>query len=72
MPTRDFTEIAGAWTDAGQPVIEGALAWMTCGLHALLPMGDHTLAIGRVTGTSVADEKRPLVYWSRGYRAISP
>lgn len=70
LPTPDFTEIAGEWTRAGQPVIAGALAWMTCSLEVLLPQGDHTILIGRVNDTSVSTGKKPLLYWSRSYRGI--
>lgn len=70
LPTPDFTEIEGEWTASGQPVIAGALAWMTCTLEQLLPQGDHTIVIGRVEQTRVSEGKRPLLYWSRGYRHI--
>lgn len=71
LPTPDFTEIAGEWTPSGQPVIAGALGWLTCSLHALIPQGDHTLVIGLVNGTGGDPAKTPLVYWSRAYRAIT-
>ncbi len=71
LPTPDFTEVEGEWTDSGQPVIRGALGWMACRLHALLPQGDHTIVIGRVVGLGGELGKAPLVYWNRGYRALS-
>lgn len=70
LPTPDFTEIEGEWTASGQPVIAGALAWMTCDLEVLLPQGDHTIVIGRVGETRVAEDKTPLLYWARSYRTI--
>lgn len=70
LPTPDFTEIAGEWTPSGLPVIAGALAWLTCDLHARMAIGDHTVVIGRVTETFARDG-HPLVYWSRGYRQIA-
>lgn len=70
LPTRDFTEIEGRWTPSGQPVLAGALAWLACRTHALLPQGDHTICIGRVEDTFVDEGKEPLLYWSRGYRRI--
>jgi flavin reductase (DIM6/NTAB) family NADH-FMN oxidoreductase RutF len=69
-PTPDFTEVEGEWTPSGQPVVAHALAWMTCETHALLPHGDHTIAIGRVTRARVDEAKEPLLYWSRGYRRV--
>ncbi|MBJ3816884.1 flavin reductase family protein [Shimwellia pseudoproteus] len=32
----------------GQPVLEGALAWLTTGVHHQYDCGDHTLFVGRV------------------------
>jgi flavin reductase (DIM6/NTAB) family NADH-FMN oxidoreductase RutF len=71
LPTPDFTEIEGEWTPSGQPVIRGALAWVTCQLHAQIPQGDHTLLIGMVDGVGGESGKKPLLYWSRGYRSVS-
>jgi flavin reductase (DIM6/NTAB) family NADH-FMN oxidoreductase RutF len=71
LPTPDFTEIEGQWTPSGLPVISGSLAWLTCELHAMLPMGDHTVAVGRATGAFSDEGKEPLLYWSRGYRGLT-
>jgi flavin reductase (DIM6/NTAB) family NADH-FMN oxidoreductase RutF len=72
LPTTDFTEIEGQWTPSGLPVIANALAWVTCTLHASIPQGDHTILVGQVGDTYVAaPDRRPLVYWSRAYRALS-
>ena len=69
LPTPDFTEIEGEWTSSGQPVIRGALAWMVCELQKTFVEGDHTVVIGRVLDTHVG-QGEPLLYWSRGYRAV--
>ena len=71
LPTTDFTEIEGEWTPAGQPVIAGALAWMVCGLHAVLPEGDHSIVVGKLMLTNVASGREPLVYYNRGYRTVT-
>ncbi|MEQ1572481.1 MAG: flavin reductase family protein [Myxococcota bacterium] len=71
LPTTEFTEIAGEWTPAGQPVIAGALAWITCTTHALVRQGDHTICIGAVGDTRVDEGKAPLLYWNRAYRGIA-
>jgi 3-hydroxy-9,10-secoandrosta-1,3,5(10)-triene-9,17-dione monooxygenase reductase component len=72
LPTPHFTEIEGEWTSSGQPVIAGSLAWATCQTHALIAEGDHTIVIGKVAETFVAEGKEPLLYWARGYRSIGP
>lgn len=70
LPTPHFTEIEGEWTPSGQPVIANALGWLTCDTHALIHQGDHTIAIGRVNGTRVREDKEPLLYWFRQYRRL--
>lgn len=69
-PTTDFTEICGAWSSTGQPVVDGALAWMACKVYSLIPQGDHTIVIGEVVETQVR-EGRPLLYFDRAYRALA-
>ncbi len=47
----------------GVPVLDDALAWIACDVHELLPGGDHTIAIGAVTGVGAdADGGRPLLH----------
>ena len=72
LPTTDFTEIEGQWTPVGQPVIAGALAWMVCGLHSVLPVGDHSIVVGKLMLTGVNPGREPLLYYNRGYRTVTP
>jgi flavin reductase (DIM6/NTAB) family NADH-FMN oxidoreductase RutF len=44
----------------GCPILAEALAWVECELDQLVPVGDHTLAIGRVVGGAVSGEGEPL------------
>lgn len=69
-PTSDFVEIDGAYTQMGQPVIEGSMAWLACELHSAEEVGDHTIVIGRVVET-FAGEGDPLVYYRRAYRTVT-
>lgn len=65
---------AGDWGAGvtGAPVLETALAWLDCTIHAQIAAGSHTLYIGRVeaSATPRADAK-PLLYWNRAYRRLS-
>lgn len=72
LPTADFVEIEGQWTQSGQPVVAGALAWLACSLHRTIEEGDHTIVIGRVTEVSARQEGAPLLYWQRAYRDFDP
>lgn len=53
-------EAAGLELFSGQrieaPLIEGCLAWIECGLQDVIPIGDHTLFVGKVTRVQALDE----------------
>ena len=53
-------EAAGLQLFSGQrieaPLIEGCLAWIECGLHDVIAIGDHTLFVGRVVRVQALDE----------------
>jgi 3-hydroxy-9,10-secoandrosta-1,3,5(10)-triene-9,17-dione monooxygenase reductase component len=52
------------------PVLDDALAWVTCRLHATYPGGDHVIVVGEVTGMHRGGGE-PLV-WHRGaYRRMA-
>ena len=38
------------------PLIEGCLAWIECGLQDVIPIGDHSLFVGRVIRVQALDE----------------
>ena len=52
------------------PVIEGALANLTCNLYNEVEAGDHILFIGEVTDLKV-NEGEPLLYFGGQYRKVS-
>lgn len=48
-------------TDA--PLLQGAVAWVECDLHAIQPGGDHDVVIGRVLDLGVAtNPSAPLLF----------
>ena len=47
------------------PLLTEALAWLECRLDAeLQPPGDHSLAVGEVTGAGVRRAGSPMVLWN--------
>ena len=54
----------------GDPLITGAVATMQCRLHSTLDGGDHTIFVGQVVESHVADAW-PLLYFRGGYRRLS-
>jgi flavin reductase (DIM6/NTAB) family NADH-FMN oxidoreductase RutF len=69
-PSLGFQEIDGQYTDMGQPVVAGSMAWLACTLHKAIPAGDHTIVVGQVVET-FAGEGDPLLYYRRGYRTVT-
>jgi flavin reductase (DIM6/NTAB) family NADH-FMN oxidoreductase RutF len=53
------------------PLLPFGVARLICEHHAALDGGDHTILVGRVISTEVA-ETDPLLYWNRAYGRLSP
>jgi flavin reductase (DIM6/NTAB) family NADH-FMN oxidoreductase RutF len=45
---------------SGCPVLNAAIAWTECLVEQFVPVGDHTLVIGRVTGGQILREAEAL------------
>ncbi|WP_342430707.1 flavin reductase family protein [Neobacillus sp. FSL H8-0543] len=54
---------------AGQPVVSGALAQVTCEVSSEYVEGDHTLFIGKVTEINLEDGD-PLLFYKGRYRSL--
>ncbi len=67
---RSWREIPHFLAPGGLPVIDGALAWMECGMTQFHEAGDHDIVVGEVeaAGTGPGD---PLVLWDREYWSLS-
>lgn len=53
------------------PVLSGALANLECVLVNHFDAGDHTIFVGQIEKSSVADDaNEPLVYFHGGYREL--
>lgn len=64
----------GRWgrAETGAPILENALAWLDCRIHARYPAGSHDLYVGEVVASAVPDpEAPPLVHWNREYRQLA-
>jgi flavin reductase (DIM6/NTAB) family NADH-FMN oxidoreductase RutF len=51
----------------GPPLLEGALAWLRCGVTDERTTGDHTLFVGQVLEAEAGAAERALVYLDRRY-----
>lgn len=54
----------------GLPLLDRAVAWITCSVHDTLPGGDHTILVGAVTDLDGADGE-PLVWHGGRYRRLA-
>ncbi len=52
----------------GCPLLEDALAWLECDVHAEHAVGDHTLIVGRVLDGGVRGEGEPLTQRILGWQ----
>jgi flavin reductase (DIM6/NTAB) family NADH-FMN oxidoreductase RutF len=55
---------------AGAPLIDGALGWLECELHAEHPAGDHTFFVGEVRAAEQARTGPALVFVGQSYVSL--
>jgi flavin reductase (DIM6/NTAB) family NADH-FMN oxidoreductase RutF len=63
-----FDEIAWSRSPSGDPVVDGAVAWLDCTRFDVLDGGDHSILVGRVEASGASD--RAALVFHRG-RLIS-
>lgn len=51
----------------GNPLLDGALAWMDCEIVAEHDAGDHTIVVGAVQALDRSREHGPLIVFRGGY-----
>jgi 3-hydroxy-9,10-secoandrosta-1,3,5(10)-triene-9,17-dione monooxygenase reductase component len=69
LPGAEKYDGVGYELEDGVPVLHGALAWLACDLHELVPGGDHTIGIGAVTAMHQG-EGEPLIWYRGGFREL--
>lgn len=57
---RKLEDVQHHAADSGCPILERAMAWLECEAQAFIPVGDHTLVIGRVMDGGVLRDDEPL------------
>jgi len=65
---RDVPHRIGA---SGSPILEGAIGYLDCRLHASHAAGDHLIFIGEVLELGYDAEGEPLVFHGGRYRAVA-
>jgi flavin reductase (DIM6/NTAB) family NADH-FMN oxidoreductase RutF len=54
-------------THTGCPILTDALSWLECHVRMTVPLGDHTLVIGRVVDGGVLADAEPLTSTITGW-----
>ena len=52
------------------PLLEGAVGWLDCRVHAKHVVGDHTLFVGEVLSVEDGQGRSALVYQQRSYKPV--
>jgi flavin reductase (DIM6/NTAB) family NADH-FMN oxidoreductase RutF len=68
-PIDRFAQVESLIGLEGLPLVAGCLGWIECSLEREIEAGDHTIFVGRVMRTRVAD-KSPLVHWRGCYHPL--
>jgi len=54
----------------GNPVLDGALAWVDCELHQEYDGGDHTIVVAAVRALSARSDVDPLLFFKGDYVSV--
>ncbi|MCW2915755.1 MAG: flavin reductase domain protein FMN-binding protein [Actinomycetia bacterium] len=57
---------------AGEPLLDGAVAYLLCEWYATYAVGDHWLIVGRVTGIGLGEAEAPLLYHRGAFGRFHP
>lgn len=69
--TRDrFAGLETASNDSGAVFIKGAALWLESAVEQLIPAGDHTIVVLRVSEVAVDAEVAPIVFHRSGFRRL--
>ncbi|GAA1859061.1 flavin reductase family protein [Actinomadura bangladeshensis] len=70
--TDKFHDIGWHPSPAGNPVIDGAVAWIDCVTEQLHDAGDHHIVVGRVQNLQVSEGEPPLLFHQGAYGTFTP
>lgn len=68
--TKPFDRLGHRAGTTGDPLLDGAIAWIECRLSQMVEAGDHDIFVGEVLSCE-AGEGTPLLYYDQAYRSLS-
>lgn len=66
-----FATVAWHKSPAGNPVIDGVVAWIDCEYANVVDGGDHYIVLGAVKTMGLERDASPLLFFQRGYGRFS-
>jgi flavin reductase (DIM6/NTAB) family NADH-FMN oxidoreductase RutF len=69
--TKPFDELSHSRGDTGDPLLDGAIAWIECRLEEMVAAGDHDIFVGEVLACGDRDGT-PLLYYDQTYGSLKP
>ena len=71
LPREAFCNADYVLGETGLPVLDAAIAYLSCDVERVIEAGDHTIYLGRVVETGCRDDIGwPLLYFRRRYLSI--
>lgn len=67
-----FAGVAYTASPLGNPILDNALAWIDCELHAEYDGGDHTIVVAAVRHLSARQDAEPLLFFKGRYAGLAP
>jgi flavin reductase (DIM6/NTAB) family NADH-FMN oxidoreductase RutF len=65
-----FAGLQTTSTDSGAVFVEGTSVWLESSIEQLIPAGDHTIVILRVSGITVHADVAPIVFHRSTFRRL--
>lgn len=66
-----FAGVSHTASPLGNPILDDALAWIDCELHAEYDGGDHTIVVAAVRHLSARQDAEPLVFFKGRYAGLA-
>lgn len=66
-----FREVPHRIASSGSPILDGAIAYLDCRLHAEHDAGDHLIFIGEVLELGANEDSEPLVFHGGQYKLVA-
>lgn len=70
--TDKFAGVSHTSSPLGNPILDDALAWIDCEMHAEYDGGDHTIVVAAVRHLSARQDAEPLLFFKGRYAGLAP